>query len=75
MARNISKYVFVREPSRALCRFSDAIGILLEHWYFRLYVHERENLGKNIPEQNIEIISEVDAWLAFFSEMSKYQWS
>lgn len=32
MALNIvNKYVTVREPSKALCHFSDAIGIPLEH--------------------------------------------
>lgn len=54
MALNINQYV--REPSKALCHFSDVIGIPLEHWYFRIFLHERENSGKSIPEHNIEII-------------------
>lgn len=74
MALNINKYVTVREPSKVLCHFSDAIGIPLESWYFRICLHERENLDKSIPDQNIEIIySEVDTWPEFFSEKFKYK--
>lgn len=57
MALNIvNRHIAVREPSEALYHFSDAIGIPLEHWYFRIGLQERKHLDTNIPGQNFEII-------------------